>query len=69
MIVCLQAAQTHSKLVASMSGGDSVSSVSQKGTGRKSGGRKQRVVKGRDRYVDDDSQSQWKLQFMDIGEV
>lgn len=67
--VCFQAAQTHSKIVAGMSDGkDSTSSGSQKGTQKRSGGKKQGKVKVRDRH-DDNIEGQWNLQFMNIAEV
>lgn len=63
-----QAAQTHSKIVAGMSDRKDSTSSSQKGTQRRSGGKKQGKIKGRDRH-DDNSEVQWNLQFMSVAEV
>ena len=69
VVYVLQAAQIHSKIVASMSDGkENTSSGGQKATQRKSGGRKGGKFKGRDKHSDG-GEGQWNLQFMSVAEV
>ena len=66
-----QSAQTHSKLLSSMSvAGDDSASRAQKGSQRKGGGKRHGKVKGRDKQEDSgDTEFRRELQFMREKEV